>query len=124
MMITPAELIRLLRPILRWWWIILIAVPLSSSVAFFASRSETRYYVARATLMIGNTLETPRPDPIQMQLGASLGRFYGQLAKRERILRPVQEKLNLPFSWDVIANYMLRTSVNSSANLLEISVTD
>lgn len=124
MMITPDELIRLLRPVLRWWWIILIAVPLSSGVAFFISRYETRYYVARATLMIGNTLESPRPDPIQMQLGASLGRFYGQLARRERILQPVQEKLNLPFSWEVIANYMLRTSVDSSANLLEIYVTD
>lgn len=124
MMITPQELIRLLRPVLRWWWIILIAVPLSSGVAFFVSRSETRYYVARATLMIGNTLESQRPDPIQLQLGSSLGRFYGELAKRERILQPVQEKLNLPFSWDVIANYMLRTSVVPSANLLEIYVTD
>lgn len=124
MMITPSELIRLIRPILRWWWIILIAVPLSSGVAFAVSRSETRYYVARATLMIGNTLESQRPDPIQMQLGSSLGRFYGELAKRERILQPVQEKLNLPFSWDVIANYMLRTSVVPSANLLEIYVTD
>jgi Mrp family chromosome partitioning ATPase/uncharacterized protein involved in exopolysaccharide biosynthesis len=124
MMITPSELIRLLRPVLRWWWIILIAVSLSSGVAFVISRYETRYYVARATLMIGNTLESQRPDPIQLQLGSSLGRFYGELAKRERILQPVQEKLNLPFSWDVIANYMLRTSVVPSANLLEIYVTD
>lgn len=124
MMITPQEMIRLLRPVLRWWWIILIAVPLSSGVAFVISRYETRYYVAQAALMIGNTLESPRPDPVQMQVGSSLGRFYGQLARRERILRPVQEKLNLPFSWDVIANYMLRTSVDSSANLLEIYVTD
>ncbi|MGQ9894077.1 MAG: lipopolysaccharide biosynthesis protein [Roseiflexus sp.] len=123
-MITLNELIRLARPIVRWWWIILIAVALSSGVAFVVSRTETRYYVARATLMIGNTLESQRPDPIQLQLGSSLGRFYGELAKRERILLPVQEKLNLPFSWDVIANYMLRTSVVPSANLLEIYVTD
>ncbi|PMP78458.1 MAG: lipopolysaccharide biosynthesis protein [Roseiflexus castenholzii] len=124
MMITPGELIRLARPILRWWWIMLITVPLSSGVAFAISRYETRYYVARATLMIGNTLESQRPDPIQLQLGSSLGRFYGELAKRERILQPVQENLNLPFSWNVIANYMLRTSVVPSANLLEIYVTD
>lgn len=124
MMITLNELIRLARPIVRWWWIILIAVALSSGVAFVVSRTETRYYVARATLMIGNTLESQRPDPIQLQLGSSLGRFYGELAKRERILRPVQEKLNLPFGWEVIATYMLRTSVVPSANLLEIYVTD
>jgi len=123
-MITLNELIRLARPIVRWWWIIPVAVALSSSVAFAVSRTETRYYVARATLMIGNTLESQRPDPIQLQLGSSLGRFYGELAKRERILRPVQEKLNLPFSWNVIATYMLRTSVVPSANLLEIYVTD
>jgi len=123
-MISLNELIRLARPIVRWWWIIPIAVALSSGVAFAISRTETRYYIARATLMIGNTLESQRPDPIQLQLGSSLGRFYGELAKRERILRPVQEKLNLPFSWDVIANYMLRTSVVPSANLLEIYVTD
>jgi len=123
-MITLNELIRLARPIVRWWWIIPVAVALSSGVAFAVSRTETRYYVARATLMIGNTLESQRPDPIQLQLGSSLGRFYGELAKRERILRPVQEKLNLPFSWNVIATYMLRTSVVPSANLLEIYVTD
>lgn len=97
-MITLNELIRLARPIVRWWWIIPVAVALSSGVAFAVSRTETRYYVARATLMIGNTLESQRPDPIQLQLGSSLGRFYGELAKRERILQPVQERLNLPFS--------------------------
>ncbi|MFQ3632794.1 MAG: lipopolysaccharide biosynthesis protein, partial [Roseiflexus sp.] len=75
-MITPQELLRLLRPILRWWWLIPIAVLLSGSVAFLVSRTETRYYVARSTLMIGNTLESQRPDPIQLQLGSSLGRFY------------------------------------------------
>ncbi|MFQ3682730.1 lipopolysaccharide biosynthesis protein [Roseiflexus sp.] len=123
-MITPQELLRLLRPILRWWWLIPIAVLLSGSVAFLVSRTETRYYVARSTLMIGNTLESQRPDPIQLQLGSSLGRFYGELAKRERILQPVQEKLNLPFSWNVIATYMLRTAVVPNANLLEIYITD
>ncbi|MDW8214347.1 MAG: lipopolysaccharide biosynthesis protein [Roseiflexaceae bacterium] len=124
MIISLDKLIRMLRPVLRWWWIILIAVPLSSGVAFFVSHYETRYYVARATLMIGNTLESQRPDPIQLQLGSSLGRFYGELARRERILQPVQEKLNLPFSWNVIADRMLRTSVVQNANLLEIYITD
>lgn len=123
-MITLAELFRLLRPILRWWWVIVLAVALSSGAAFYISQSETRYYVARATLMIGNTLESQRPDPIQLQLGSALGRFYGELARRERILRPVQEQLQLPFSWNVIGDYMLRTAVVANANLLEIYVTD
>lgn len=123
-MITWDETVRLSRIVLRWWWVILLAVALSGGTAILISLVGTRYYVARATLMIGNTIESQRPEPTQLQVGSALGRFYRELARRERILRPVQEQLNLPFSWEVIAERMLGTVVVENANLLEISITD
>jgi Mrp family chromosome partitioning ATPase/capsular polysaccharide biosynthesis protein len=123
-MITFDEVTRMLRALLRWWWVIVLAVALSSGTAFYFSRRETRYYVARSTLMIGNAFESKLPEEGQLAIGSSLARFYMELARRERILQPVAENLKLPFPWEVIGDGMLRMQVVSSANLLEIYVTD
>jgi succinoglycan biosynthesis transport protein ExoP len=123
-MITWAEVSTLLRTLWRWSWVILIAVALSGGTAFLASRYERRYYIARASLMIGNSFESARPDQNAAQLNAALGNFYAELARRERILKPVQESLGLTFSWQLISDEMLRTNVLSTASLLELYVTD
>jgi Mrp family chromosome partitioning ATPase len=123
-MITGAEIRQCLRAVLRWWWVIVVAVALASGMAFFLTIGETRFYIAHASLMIGNTLESQLPDQSQISIGSALARYYGELARREPILKPVQEKLQLPFPWQVLSDRMLSTNVIPSANLLEIYVTD
>jgi Mrp family chromosome partitioning ATPase len=123
-MITWTEIKALLRIFWRWSWVIVLAVALSGGTAFLLSRFEKRYYVARTTLMIGNSFEAQRPDVFSLEIGSTLGSFYGELARRERILKPVQESLQLPFDWWIISDEMLRTSVIRNANLLEIYITD
>ncbi len=66
----------------------------------------------------------PAPDQNQLSIGSALARYYGELARREPILKPVQEGLQLPFPWQVVSDRMLATSVVPSANLLEIYITD
>ncbi|HMO57666.1 MAG TPA: AAA family ATPase [Roseiflexaceae bacterium] len=123
-MITWTEIQALLRKLWRWSWVIILAVSLSGGTALLLSQYERRYYVARTTLMIGNSFEAQRPDVFSLEIGSTLGSFYGELARRERILKPVQENLQLPFEWNIIANEMLKTSVIGRANLLEIYITD
>ncbi len=123
-MVNWAELQTITRRILRWWWMIILAVGVATGSAYYLSQGETRFYVARTSLMIGNTLESKIPDQNQLSIGWSLARYYGELARREPILGPVQESLKLPFTWELISDRMLTTNVIPSANLLEIYVTD
>jgi Mrp family chromosome partitioning ATPase/capsular polysaccharide biosynthesis protein len=96
----------------------------SAGTAFYLSQSEIRYYIARASLMVGNTFANTAPDQYQLALGSSLARFYAELARREPILTPVQTTLQLPFPWQIVSDRMLTTNVVPSANLLEIYITD
>ena len=123
-MITWSEISLILRRVLRWWWVIVLAVAAASSIAFYLSKQETRFYVAHTSLQIGNTLESTVPDPNQLSVGSTLARYYAELARREPILRPVQESLKLPFAWELISDRMLTTNIVPSANLLEISISD
>jgi Mrp family chromosome partitioning ATPase/uncharacterized protein involved in exopolysaccharide biosynthesis len=123
-MLTWNEIQHILRTILRWWWVVLLATLLAGGTAFYLSRFETRYYVARTSLMIGNTLTSPLPDQNQLGIGSSLARYYGEIARREPILKPVAEELQLPFAWTFINDRMLTTNVVPNANLLEIYITD
>jgi polysaccharide biosynthesis transport protein len=123
-MITGQELRQWLRAALRWWWIMVIAVGIAGGTAYYLTQQETRFYVARTALMIGNTLESRLPDQNQLSIGWALARYYGELARREPILQPVQESLKLPFTWQLLSDRMLTTNVVPTANLLEVYVTD
>lgn len=124
-MITWGEILAILRTVLRWWWVIVVAVALATGSAFYISRqTEERFYIARATLMVGNTFENVRPDESEMSLATALTRYYNEMIRREPILRPVQEKLQLPFPWEVIRDRMLYASIVANANLLDVQITD
>jgi polysaccharide biosynthesis transport protein len=123
-MITWAEITTFLRMLWRWAWVIVLAVVLSTVTALIISQYQRSYYITRVSLMIGNAFESQRPDANSVQLANSLGTFYAELARRERILKPVQENLGLKFPWQIIADEMMRTNVVGNAGLLEIYITD
>jgi polysaccharide biosynthesis transport protein len=123
-MITRDEFRRMLRAVLHWWWIVVVAVGVAGGTAFYLTQQETLFYVARTSLMIGNTLASRLPDQNQLSIGSSLARYYGELARREPILKPVQDSLKLPFQWELVSDRMLMTNVVPSANLLEVYITD
>src|SRR5262249_51579174 len=113
-----------IRLLLRWWYVLLLAVLVSSGTAYYLTRSQPNYYTARASLMIGDSLGSSSPNPISIDLSNTLARFYGELVHRELILKPVAERLHLSFRWQLIADRMLTASVNRDANLLEVTVVD
>jgi polysaccharide biosynthesis transport protein len=123
-MMTWAEVSAIVRRILHWWWICVLAGAIAGGTAYYITEHETRYYVARTSLMVGNAIESVRPDQYQISISSTLARFYAELARRNRILQPVQERLGLPFSWEAISGQMLTTNVVASASLLEIYITD
>lgn len=123
-MITWAEIVGLLRIVWRWIWVVILAVVLSAGAALILSQYEQRLYVARATLSIGNAFESARPAQDAVQVSAALGNFYAELARRERVLLPVQQNLQLNFPWQIIVDDMLSINVSPNTGLLEIYITD
>lgn len=124
-MISWTDVRALSRSLIKWWWVIVAAVSLAAGSAFLISKYfEERYYSAKATLMVGNTFEAADPNEGDVSLATALTRFYGELAHREPILKPVAEQLKLPFSWSYIADRMMAPSVIDNANLLEIYIVD
>lgn len=122
-MITWSECQYVLRTMLRWWWVIFLATVTAGSTAFLLSRQERFLYVSRATLQIGNTFESTRPDESSVMIGSTMAEYYAELARREVILRPIQEQLRLP-SWELMRDQMVATGVIPAMNLVEITVTD
>lgn len=123
-MLTWSDIWSYIRIMLRWWWVALLAALLAASAALIFAMRQPDYYISRTTLRVGDTLSTAAPDPQMIGLTNTVASFYGEMAKREIILAPVVEKLGLPFPWPVIRDYMLATSVNRQASLLEITITD
>ncbi len=122
-MLTWQEIRTYLRLLFRWSPLVVVAIALSSSTAWFLSRSQPNFYQARATLMVGNNFESSSPNTFAVDLSNSLARFYEVLLHREVILGPVARQLKLDFPANLI-NTMLSVSINPQANLLEIAITD
>lgn len=123
-MLTWSDVLYYARLFLRWWYVLALAVLLAAGTAWYMTRKQPDIYFAQATLMVGNNFEAAAPSQAQVALSNVLADFYAALAKREVILAPVAEKLQLSFPWYVIRDRMLQTRVDRSANLLEIKITD
>lgn len=122
-MLTWRDIWVYVRILIRWWWVGFVCVGLSAGIAFYVVRQQPDYYQARTVLMVGDNFSTVAPNPYAFGLSNTLAQFYAVMAKREAILQPVVEQLQLPYAWEIL-NYQIYASVNSQANLLELWVTD
>ncbi|MGQ9926381.1 MAG: hypothetical protein ACUVS4_05865 [Chloroflexaceae bacterium] len=123
-MLTWHDVLTYVRLFLRWWFVLALAVALAVGTAWYMVRQQPDIYLAQATLMVGNNFEVSVPTQAQVALSNVLADYYAALSKREVILAPVVERLQLTFPWQVIRDRMLATRVDRGANLLEIKITD
>lgn len=123
-MITWDEVMRMIRAVLRWWWLPILAVAISVGIAYYFTRDEPRYYNSTATVMIGDSYTSVLPEQDKLALSSSLAKYYRQIISREQVLKPVQEKLSLPFPWQHISYYMIYVALVPDSSLIEIRITD
>lgn len=109
---------------MRWWYVLALAVLLSVGTAWYMTRKQPDIYLAQTTLMVGNNFEVSAPSQAQVALSNVLADYYAALIKREVILAPVVERLQLSFPWHVIRDRMLTSRIDRGANLLELKITD
>jgi capsular exopolysaccharide synthesis family protein len=117
------ELGRYLEILKRWWWLMVISTVLAAGASYSYSQQQPRIYAARTTLMVGTSIQSPNPDESALGLSRTLTGIYAQLVTRQPIMRAVIDKLGLKMSPEQLAS-MIQTNVVSSAQLLEITVTD
>lgn len=117
------ELRTYLSLVMKWLWLIVLAVTIAAVSSFFASRAAPRLYSTKTTLMVGRVTQNPDPSSTEINTGNQLALTYTQLARREPVLRGTIESLGLKMSWETLAT-QVRANVIPQTQLIEISVID
>lgn len=112
------EFSRYINPIIRWRRLILGAGLIAGLVTLAITLSQPTVYEARATLIIGQSINNPNPSSNQFYLEQELAKIYADMAGREPIRRATMEALGL----NSLPIYLVRALPNSQ--LIEITVTD
>ena len=104
--------------LIKWWWLILISVALGAGVGYFVRSKQPDVYSVTATVWFGQDVGSSSKQPINLGEIKNLITIYAGLARRDAVLQPVIDKLNLGISID---------QLNGSLNLvdgLELPVLD
>jgi len=117
------EIRRYLRLILRWWWLLAVSAVVPMVVSYYFTSEQLDLYQAKATLMVGTSLQNPNPDPWQLNLSNTLAAAYAELVGQNPVTEAVIERLGLQRTPAQLAA-QIRTRIYSGAQLLEIQVTD
>jgi succinoglycan biosynthesis transport protein ExoP len=111
------------RPLLRWWWLILISAVIGAVSGYLGARDMPRHYQARTTIMVGQALLNPNPSSSDFSTGQVLAQSYADLARREPVVRGTLNALGLSWNWTVL-QAMVTSRVIPGTSLIEISVLD
>jgi succinoglycan biosynthesis transport protein ExoP len=112
-----------IKPLLKWWWLILISVFIASSASYIASKNTTPLYRAKATLMVGNSIQNPDPNSAEMYAGQQLAGTYVQMALREPVLKATVNSLGWNIDWGQLTS-KISASVVPQTQLIEIYAID
>lgn len=107
-----------LRPLLRWWWLILLSAILAGASAFVFVRLRPPVYIASGTVMVGTAIQERNPDSQQLSLTQGLAQTYVKIAQRPSIREATRQALGM----DWLPEYSVRIVPDSQ--LIEVSVTD
>lgn len=117
------EIRKYLRIAIRWWWLFLVSAVIPMAVSYYFASQQPDFYQAKATLMVGTSLENPDPDLGQINLSNTLAAAYAELVRQGPVTEAVIERLGLERTPEQLAA-QIGTAVRSGAYLLEIWVTD
>jgi capsular exopolysaccharide synthesis family protein len=107
-----------LRPLMRWWRLIVIATALAVVASTISSFFQAENYVSRTTLVVGKTFLDPNPDSGQIIIAQHLAGIYADMALREPIQLAAMQALGI--SW--LPQY--HAEVVPNTQMVQISVTD
>lgn len=116
--LTIMELNAYIRPILRWWRLVVIVTMLALVASSVSTLFQPDLYVSRTTLVIGTTILDPNPESGQIFIAQQLASIYADMARREPIQQATMESLGI----DWIPSYQAEVVPNTQ--MVQISVSD
>ena len=119
-MIEVQQYIVILR---KWWWLVVLGLLLGGSTGYIAGRFEPKLYQTKATLLVGNFVQSANPNPSELATSQQLARSYAEIIKREPILRAAVENLGLNINWAGLGG-KISTNLVPNTQLFEIIVVD
>lgn len=117
------ELRHYINIVFKWWWLIIIAAAIAGLAAYLGSLTTPRQYQSRATLMVGQVLQSSNPNAAEFSTAQVLAQNYSELVRREPVLRGTLEALGLPWDWAILQG-MVSSRVVPGTQLFEIAVLD
>lgn len=79
------DLQTVLRPLRRWWWLILASILLATFASLVYSLRQPAIYHSRATLLVGSTIRDLNPNGADIYTMQQLAQTYAEMANREPI---------------------------------------
>jgi succinoglycan biosynthesis transport protein ExoP len=117
------EIRQYLAVIWKWLWLIVLSTAIAAIPTFMASRSAPPIYQTTTTIMVGQSIESPDPDSLDILTAQSLAETYVQLVRRQPILEGAINALGLDMNWRALAGWV-NVSLIEGTQLLEITVRD
>ena len=94
------------RRIFRYWWIPVLLAVIGLAVGVGAARTVPAPHRSQATVLVGST-EGSVTHSSTIKASQDLAAFYADMARREVVLRPVAQRLNLHIAWNVLRRALL-----------------
>ncbi|MBI1279141.1 MAG: polysaccharide biosynthesis tyrosine autokinase [Anaerolineaceae bacterium] len=119
---SASPLTIVLRLLLKWWWLVAIAVAIGGGVGYFVRSKQPNVYVAKTSVLFGQFFQPSGQrqslDEIRQQIAT-----YTNLAREANVLQPVIDNLSLPIT---VEDFNKRLTVYEEPNLplLDIAVSD
>jgi polysaccharide biosynthesis transport protein len=111
------------RRIFRYWWIPVLLAVIGLAVGVGAARTVPAPHRSQATVLVGST-EGSVTHSSTIKASQDLAAFYADMARREVVLRPVAQRLNLRIPWDVLRNQVSAVVPPQNLRLVQITVVD
>jgi capsular exopolysaccharide synthesis family protein len=105
-------------PIIKWWWLVLIAVVLATVACFLIVRDQPPVYNASTTLLIGRAIFDPNPSSNDIYLDQQLGNLYSDMANTEPFKLATMKALDL--TW--LPDYTVKPLADSQ--FIQVVATD
>jgi polysaccharide biosynthesis transport protein len=86
-----------LRPLVRWWWLLVAAMITAILAAFIYIASQPAVYVSRTTILVGSSITDPNPNGTEIYLASQLAEMYTDMANRAPMRQATMDALGMTY---------------------------
>lgn len=107
----------------RWMWLIVLAAGIAAVSSYLWNSRLPKIYQASTTLLVGQSIENPNPNPGDIATSQQLALTYIQIAKTQPVVQGVIDALQLKMSVDQLSAN-INASIVYGTQLIELRVVD